>query len=246
MWFCHLLLLKTCSSLKLLIKEHHLKFVRLYGASSYIPKMHFLTHYPEQMLSLGPMLNTWTMRYEAKLHIYKQASQLSNFKNIALSLADRHQRWMCYEMATGDLISNQLECGPFNSTGLVQDESENFQEMLQLVVPQIKPEVTICQPKWVKLDGNLYKPNDAYLVLETDGLDPVFRLIIDILVLSNCLVVFQVIKYRTLYFSEHYHAYAVQAICKQLLHRELFCHQVYHAHRVVEGVLYICLKYALL
>ena len=186
-WICFMLLRKIfdvvlspvitenfCSSLKLLIKEHHLKFVHLYGASSYIAKMHFLIHYPEQMLTLGPILNTWTMRYEAKLRFYKQASQLSNFKNIVLSLANKHQRWMCYEMASSNLISNQLECGPFSSTGLVQDETGNFQEMLQLVVPLIKLEVTICRPKWVKLDENLYKPNDAYLVLETDGLDPVF------------------------------------------------------------------------
>ena len=146
-----------------MIREHHSNFVHLYGAPFYIPKFHFLTHYPEQMLTVGPMLKTWTMRYEAKLHFYKQASQLSNFKNIAYSLANRHQRWMCYEMASGSLILDQLECSPFSSTGLVQDESENFREMLQLLVPQIKPEVTVCRSKWVKLDGMLYKPNNAYL-----------------------------------------------------------------------------------
>ena len=89
-----------CSSLKLLIREHHSNFVHLYGASFYIPKFYFLTHCPEQMLTVGPMLKTWTMRYEAKLRFYKQASQLSNFKNIAYSLANRHQCWMCYEMAS--------------------------------------------------------------------------------------------------------------------------------------------------
>ena len=47
----------------------------------------------------------------------------------------------------------------------------------------------------MKLDGMLYKPNNAYLVLESDGLDSVFGLIIDILVLSNCLIVFHMVKY---------------------------------------------------
>jgi len=60
-----------CSSLKLVIKEHHLKFIHLYGASFYNPKLHFLIHYPEQMLTLDPMLNTWTIRYEAKLCFIK-------------------------------------------------------------------------------------------------------------------------------------------------------------------------------
>ena len=32
----------VCSSLKLLIREHHTKFVSLYGVDAYIPKMHFL------------------------------------------------------------------------------------------------------------------------------------------------------------------------------------------------------------
>jgi len=46
---------------KLSIRDHHLKFVKLYGVSSYIPMMHFLCHYPEQMSNLGSMLNTKTM-----------------------------------------------------------------------------------------------------------------------------------------------------------------------------------------
>ena len=59
-WSCFLLLQKIidivfsplichnlCSSLKLLIKEHHSLFVQLYGKHKYIPKLHFLLHYPE-------------------------------------------------------------------------------------------------------------------------------------------------------------------------------------------------------
>ena len=74
------------SSLKLLIVEHHAKFVELYGNEFYIPKMHFLIHYPEQIQQVGPMIRTWNMRNEAKLHFFKQAAHLSNFKNISLTL----------------------------------------------------------------------------------------------------------------------------------------------------------------
>ena len=59
-----------CTSLQLLIKEHHEKFVDLYGAGVYIPKMHFLVHYPEQILAVGPMVRTWTIRHEAKLNFF--------------------------------------------------------------------------------------------------------------------------------------------------------------------------------
>ena len=85
-WICFILLRKLVdliltpiatenisSSLKLVIRDHHSKFVQLYGLSSYIPKLHFLTHYPEQLLNLGPLVRTWTMRYEAKLNFFKQS-----------------------------------------------------------------------------------------------------------------------------------------------------------------------------
>ena len=179
-----------CSSLKLLIRDHHAKFVCLYGSSTYIPKMHFLIHYPKQMLNLGSMTHTWTMRYEAKLNFFKQASQVSNFKNIAFSLANSHQRWICYEMASGRLISDSLECGPSGSIGLVQDENRNFQHTLQLEIPQLSLEATVCRPAWVKMDGILYKINNSFLVVDKDGLDPVFGRLDDILIISNSLVVF--------------------------------------------------------
>ena len=111
-WMCFILLRKIldivlcpvvsenlCSSLKILINEHHSKFVQLYGVSSYIPKMHFLLHYPDQIKAVAPMVRTWTIRHEAKLNFFKQASHLANFKNVAFALANRHQRWICYELA---------------------------------------------------------------------------------------------------------------------------------------------------
>ena len=78
------------------------------------------------MLNLGSVTRTWTMHYEAKLNFFKQASHILNFKNIAFSLANSHQRWICYEMASGCLISDSLECGPSGSIGLVQDENRNL------------------------------------------------------------------------------------------------------------------------
>ena len=228
-----------CSSLKLLIRDHHLKFVELYGTSSYIPKMHFLSHYPEQMSSLGPMLNTWTMRYEAKLRFYKRASHLSNFKNIALSLANRHQNWMCYEMSSGHLILNHLECGPLQSNGLIVDESENLQEQLKFIIPQLKPEATISRPRWIKMEGILYKADNAYVIIDTDGLDPIFGEIIDILVVSNYNVIFQVIKYQTLFFCAHYHSYAVKATFEQLLFSNLSSFDIHHGHKLSDGLKYI-------
>jgi len=74
------------SSLKLLIKDHHSKFVKLYGLSAYTPKASFFDSLPgEQLLNLGPMVRTWTMRYEAKLNFFKQSSRHSNFKKMLIA-----------------------------------------------------------------------------------------------------------------------------------------------------------------
>lgn len=105
-WKCFLLLRKIVEivlspvvstnlcSLKLLINEHHSLFVSLYGEDAYIPKAHFLLHYPEQMKLLGPMICTHTFRHEAKLNFFKRVSHLANFKNVTFSMVNRHQRWM--------------------------------------------------------------------------------------------------------------------------------------------------------
>ena len=77
-----------CSTLKILINEHHCKFVQLYGASFYIPKMHFVLHYPDQIQSVAPMVRTWTIRHEAKFNFFKQVLHLTNLKNVAFALAN--------------------------------------------------------------------------------------------------------------------------------------------------------------
>jgi len=83
--------------------QHHSKFVSLYGLETCIPKMHFLVHYPDQIQAVAPMVRTWTIRHEAKLNFFKQASHLANFKNVVFALANRHQRRMCYEQSSGRL-----------------------------------------------------------------------------------------------------------------------------------------------
>ena len=93
------------------------------------------------------------------------------------------------------------------------------------------------------MDGILYKVNNSYLVVDTDGLDPVFGRLNNILIVSNSLIVFQVIKCETLFFEAHYHAYAITS--EQLLYTKLLCYDVYHAHTLSNGYSYVSLKYKL-
>ena len=117
-WKCLLLLLKICDFmfspiipkgyclvLRMFIKEHHTLFSKLHSNTSITPKFHFLIHYPDQIVALGPMVRYWTMRHETKQCLFKKTAHLGNLKNIAYTLARRHQQWLCHQMSSGKLYT---------------------------------------------------------------------------------------------------------------------------------------------
>ena len=259
-WFCFILLKKIvdivlcpvvsenqCSTLKILINEHHCKFVQLYGASFYIPKMHFLLHYPDQIQSVAPMVRTWTIRHEAKLNFFKQASHLTNFKNVAFALANRHQRWISYELASGNLIKSTFQCGPpTHGTGIthVHQEPKNIQENLVKLFSNLDSDTTVFRAKWVSKNGILYQCNNAHVIIDTDRLDPVFGRIDEVLVVGGDQIVFVVSLCKTEYFDGHYHSYVINVTSHRSLLSTLKDHNVYHGHTLSDGFTYISLKYS--
>ena len=44
---------------------------------------------------LGPLVTSWCMRMEAKNSYFKKSARSANFKNIAYSVASRHQKLAC-------------------------------------------------------------------------------------------------------------------------------------------------------
>ena len=62
------------------------------------PTFHYIIHYPSIIRKLGPLRSLWCMRFEAKHQYFKRISQrIFNFKNIAKSLANRHQMRLCWD-----------------------------------------------------------------------------------------------------------------------------------------------------
>ena len=59
------------------------------------------------------MRTMWTMRFEGKHHYFKKmARALGNFKNIAKSMAYRHQRHMCFLQSSPDgYLQDSLDTG---------------------------------------------------------------------------------------------------------------------------------------
>ncbi len=228
-WKCFLLLRKVidivlcpivnesmASSLKLIIVEHNALFKSLYP-SSFIPKLHFLIHYPEQMLQVGPMIRTWTIRHEAKLNFFKQAASLSSFKNVTLSLANHHQRLACYEMANGNLLRPLFECGPVNAVSSLKNESLHVKQSIMDMFPGISEETQVSHPNWVKKDGVTYKTNNAYVVVKYDGLDPIFAYIDDLVIIAGDKLLYNVRMCTTQYFDDHFHAYVIDVTSRKLI-----------------------------
>ena len=256
-WKCFLLLRKivdivlcplasenTSSSLGFLIKEHQIAFMALYPAH-FIPKMHFLLHYPAQILQLGPLVRTWTIRYEAKLNFFKQASTTSGYKNITLSLANHHQRWMCYEMSTSKLIHSPSECGPSKTPTLLKDERAEFQANVLKEMPNIRMDTVLHRPNWVHREGVTYKSNNAFVIVGSDGLDPLFACIDELIVIGGDMLIFCVRLCDVLYFDSHYHAYVINVTSQQSVISKLLDRNVYHCHKLLDNLSYITLKHFL-
>ena len=57
---------------------------------------------------LGPLTTSWCMRMEAKNSYFKKIAQQGNFKNIALSVARRHQKLMCAILNDADFFGKMI------------------------------------------------------------------------------------------------------------------------------------------
>ena len=132
-----------CAILKVLIEEHHHSLISLYTEAAVTPKFHFLLHYPDQILNVGPMVRTWNMRNEAKLNIFKQAGRLGNFKNITFSVANRHQHLLCYELSSAKLLHSPIECGPCIEPLPIVSEPQHIQDTLKLLLPGVSQNTNV-------------------------------------------------------------------------------------------------------
>lgn len=221
-WNSFLILLKICkialsprctpdtiAYLRVLIEEKLFVFKKLYPDRRITPKMHYMLHYPAQIEKYGPLIHTWTMRNEAKLSFIKQASRSGNFKNVAKTIANHHQLWLCYQLQCQDHLLHQPPLFSPKSVSVQLDmEPVHLQRELLQLFPSTLPESLICHPQWARIQSTTYKPG-VFVLLCFKDLYPKFGKVVDICVIDTKIALY-LQTYESTY-NGHYDAYVLKS-----------------------------------
>ena len=126
-WQCFLLLLEvlqystaritsisSAKYLSALIEQHHHEFKKCYPSKNMPPKMHYIFQLKFKVkLCIYFNFNYRWMLMETKKSYFKKVGRISNFKNVAYSVAHHHQRLLCAYLQCGHFFTyEELQCGP--------------------------------------------------------------------------------------------------------------------------------------
>lgn len=199
----------TISYFRVLIEEHHTMFIEEYPSQSFIPKLHYLVHYPNQIRTHGPLIRAWTMRYEGKLSYFKQIARTCNYKNVTLTLANKHQRWLAYHLFSEMMFTPEVLRGPMKTCTMISEQSSQMQLLIQRYIPQAKPENLITSSRWITVNGIKYSTNNCYLISSMSAGEPNFSKVEQIVTINLKEAYLIMSKCDVLYYDSHLLSYAV-------------------------------------
>lgn len=161
------------------------------------PKHHYIEHYAELIRVHGPLTEVWTMRFEGKHKFFKKVIRdAQNFKNVAMTLALKHQRALSHQLDCSSFFKLDLEMAKVTPV-LVTTFPENIQRALGQKLPQAQ--ALLVAPS-VCINGTDYKTDMILSAGSCSGL-PDFKQITHI-VAVNTEVLF-VCKVMTSWYFEH-------------------------------------------
>ena len=130
--------LNTIEYLQQLIEEKLILFTELYPNENIIPKQHYMIHYPSQILRSTPLINSWTIRHEAKLSFVKRASCRGNFKNVCLTAAKKHQLWQSQQLQSDNFLHPETEFSSKPIISSFNEEEGHVQQVLTQLFPKFQ------------------------------------------------------------------------------------------------------------
>lgn len=189
--------------LDIIIQEYLESRKCLFPECTLKPKHHYLRHYPALILKFGPLIRLWTMRFESKHSYFKRcARHLKNFKNICLTLAERHQMFQAY-----------VSVGPGSSQPLhVKDSCTFYANLYSETIKQAVSEFGFSENNTsvstdIQYKGTMYKKGQ-FLVSKNDETVEFGELLI-ILIKNDAEVYFVMDIHKADYHPE-YHLYSVK------------------------------------
>lgn len=133
----------------------HLQCYQLYFNLLLKPKHHFLLHYGHVIRSMGPVINFWAMRMEAKHQYFKKVvHNTRNFVNTKKTLAQKHQEKFAFVQSR---LTDEINFGKAYSFV----ESKEFQKYNVHLESMGFTENTIHNfqtVKSLKINDRFYKP----------------------------------------------------------------------------------------
>ena len=196
-WHIFLILLRICSCavaplcshdliayLRICVEEYLCVFCKLYPSKTIIPKQQYMLQYASQIDRFGPLIHSWTMRQDSKLSFVKRVSRSSNYKNVAKTVAQRHQFWLCYQIQSNShMLTPQLEVSPKQLSNTLTCEDDYIQCELNHIFPSLCADSIICHPNWVNLQSShFYK--GLYELIKYDNMRPTFGKLLTLLLLK--------------------------------------------------------------
>ena len=217
-WNSFLLLLRICNIanspvctpdtvayLRILIQEKLEIFKTLYSNEKMLPKHHYMVHYPSQIQRLGPLIQSWTMRQEAKLSFVKRVSRQSNYKNICKTVVKKHQFWMCNQLLKDQhVLTPSITSSPRVKSITLRNEDECIRTQFIRLIPSISSEAEMKHIEWFKVQSSVLRKG-TYVMLEYSVETPYFGLVADIICYDTTVVLY-VQKFVGKVFHSHYNA----------------------------------------
>lgn len=229
---------KCVPFLSTLLSEHNELFVKLFRVSLK-PKFHYILHYPRIILNIGPPVCFWSMRFEAKHKDLKNnAHVVCSRKNIAFTLALKHQLMVAERLTAGRGLVCKTEAGPTLKKKMDVSDLELNSSSISFT-----SYLNCSAVSWVKIKGIMYKPN-LVIVIDIVNDMPKFAVIASILLDDNKNVYFYVKILETTAFNEHYHSYEIEETtdCCVKAYNELIEYVPSAVRVLTNGLKVICLR----
>ena len=165
------------------------------------PKHHYVEHYPQLVRKFGPLTEVWTMRFEGKHKFFKRAIRnAQNFKNVAMTLATKHQKAVSYHLDCSSFFRPSVEMSKVTAVPLA-----SFPQMVQTAIAEhIAVVGSLFDASSVCIDGIKYHPGMIISAGSCSGL-PEFAQI-ERIVAANADILFVCLK-MTAWYSEHLRSY---------------------------------------